>query len=148
MTHAAGPAGPSGAPTVRIAHGGRRSTKPWQILSAIALLAMGGIHLWLVFNGTGGVLGNLFILNAIGALVLAVAVVVTRGELLAISVVLGLLFLAGTLAALVLALTVGLFGIRSSLDYDLAPTTLVVESIGTLVLLVTTVLVLRQRRRV
>ncbi|GAA4889862.1 hypothetical protein [Actinomycetospora straminea] len=148
MTHAAGPVGPGGAPTVRIAQGGRRSTMPWQVLSAIALLAMGGIHLWLVFNGTGGVLGNLFVLNAIGALILAIAVVITRGELLAVSVVLGLLFLAGTLAALVLALTVGLFGIRSSLDYDLAPTTLVVESVGVVVLLVTTVLVLRRRRRI
>ena len=49
----------------------------------------------------------------------------------------------GTLLSLVLALTVGLFGLRSSLDYELAPTTLVVESIGTIVLLVTTVLVFR-----
>jgi hypothetical protein len=117
----------------------------WQALSALFLLAMGGIHLYLVFHGTGGVLGILFILNFIGGLVLAVAVVVARGWLLPVVSVLGLLFLAGTLLALVLALTVGLFGIRSSLSYELAPTTLVVESIGTIVLAVTTAIVLRPR---
>jgi hypothetical protein len=118
----------------------------WRGLSALLLLAMGGIHLYLVFHGTGGILGILFVLNAVGGLVLAIAMVVARGWLLPVASVLSLLFMAGTLLALVLALTVGLFGIRSSLDYDLAPTTLVVESIGTLVLAVTTVLVLRSRR--
>ncbi|WP_165825537.1 hypothetical protein [Actinomycetospora cinnamomea] len=117
----------------------------WRALSAVFLLAMGGIHLYLVFNGTGGVLGDLFVLNAIGGLVLAVAILAARGRLVPVATVLGLLFLGGSWLALVLALTVGLFGIRSSLDYDLAPTTLVVETIGTVVLAVTTVLVLRRR---
>ncbi len=126
----------------------QRSVLVWQALSALFLLAMGGIHLYLVFNGTGGILGTMFVLNFVGGLVLAVAVLAARGWLLPVAAVLGLLFMAGTLLALVLALTVGLFGIRSSLDYDLAPTTLVVESIGTLVLAVTTVVVLRARRAV
>jgi hypothetical protein len=145
MSSTAGPLGPSDAPTVRI-HRGRpqRSTMVWQGLSALALLAMGGIHLYLALTSTGGILGVLFVLNAIGGLVLAVAVLVLRGWLLATATVLALLFLAGTLLSLVLALTVGLFGIESSLDYELAPTTLVVESVGVLVLLVTTVLVLRR----
>jgi hypothetical protein len=120
----------------------------WQALSALFLLAMGGIHLYLVFNGTGGILGTMFVLNFVGGLVLATAIVVARGWLLPVVSVLSLLFMAGTLLSLLLALTVGLFGIRSSLDYDLAPTTLVVESIGTLVLAVTTVVVLRARRAV
>jgi hypothetical protein len=118
----------------------------WQALSALFLLAMGGIHLYLVFHGTGGILGIMFTLNFAGGLVLAVAVLAARGWLLPVTTVLGLLFMAGTLLALVLALTVGLFGIRSSLDYELAPTTLVVESVGTVVLAVTTALVLRARR--
>ena len=126
----------------------QRSTLVWQALSALFLLAMGGIHLYLVFNGTGGILGILFTLNFVGGLVMAVAIVVARGWLLPVVSVLSLLFMAGTLLSLLLALTVGLFGIRSSLDYDLAPTTLVVESIGTLVLAVTTVVVLRARRAV
>jgi hypothetical protein len=124
----------------------QRSVMIWQAVSALFLLAMGGIHLYLVFHGTGGILGILFVLNFVGGLVLAIAMVVVRGWLLPVASVLSLLFMAGTLLALVLALTVGLFGIRSSLDYDLAPTTLVVESIGTVVLAVTTGLVLRVRR--
>ena len=118
----------------------------WRGLSALSLLAMGGLHLYLVATSTGGVLGVLFGLNAAGGLVLAIAVVVLRGRLLRAATVLALLFMAGSWLALVLALTVGLFGIRSSLDYELAPTTLVVESLGTVVLLVTTVLVLRRPR--
>jgi hypothetical protein len=119
---AAGPPGPSGGATAS-------PPRVWQLLSAL--------------SSTGGLLGTLFILNAIGGLVLAIAIVVLRGQLLLVASVLGLLFIAGTLLSLVLALTVGLFGIRSSLDYELAPTTLVVESIGTIVLAVTTVLVFR-----
>ncbi|OLT02134.1 hypothetical protein BJF90_05150 [Pseudonocardia sp. CNS-004] len=125
--------------------GARRGSSFWQALSALFLLAMGGIHLYLALTGTGGILGVLFVLNFVGGLVLAAAVLLARGRLLAVASVLGLLFMAGTLLALVLALTVGLFGIRSSLSYDLAPTTLVVESIGTVVLLITTAVVLRRR---
>jgi hypothetical protein len=126
----------------------QRSLMVWQVLSALFLLAMGGIHLYLVFNGTGGILGRLFVLNFVGGLVLAIAMVVLRRRLLAVASVLSLLFMFGTLLALVLALTVGLFGIRSSLSYDLAPTTLVVESIGTIVLAVTTALAFRAQRAV
>lgn len=125
---------------------GTRTLVVWQALSAIALLAMAGIHLYLRFKSTGGVLGALFVLNAIGGLVLAIAMIVLRGRLLRVASVLSLLFLGGTLLALVLALTVGLFGIRSSLAFELATTTLVVESIGAVVLLVTTVLLVRRRQ--
>ena len=118
----------------------------WQLLSAILLLVMGGIHLYLVFNGVGGLLGVLFVLNAIGALVLAIAMTVLRGRLLSLATVLSLLFMVGTLLALVLALTVGLFGIHEDLGFQLVPTTLVVETIGTIVLAVTSTLVFRSRR--
>lgn len=136
MSHAAHPARPASSSS--------RSVMVWRLLSALALLAMGGIHLYLVLTSTGGVLGMLFVLNAIGGLVLAIAITVLQGRLLQVATVLGLLFMAGTLAALVISLTVGLFGIESSLDYALAPTTLVVESVGTIVLLITTALVLRR----
>jgi hypothetical protein len=136
MSHAAHPARPVSSSS--------RSVMVWRLLSALALLAMGGIHLYLVLTSTGGVLGMLFVLNAIGGLVLAIAITVLQGRLLQVATVLGLLFMAGTLAALVIALTVGLFGIESSLDYALAPTTLVVESVGTIVLLITTAFVLRR----
>ena len=118
----------------------------WQVVSAIFLLAMGGIHLYLALNGVSGVLGFMFILNAVGALTLAIAIVVLRRQLLLAACVLSVLFMAGTLLALVLALTVGLFGVGETLQGRLVPTTLVVESIGLVVLLVTTALVARRRR--
>jgi len=124
----------------------RGALMTWRLLGAIMLLAMGGIHLYLVFHGVGGLLGTLFVLNVIGALVLASAIMVLCGRLLSLATVLSLLFMVGTLLALVLALTVGLFGIHEVLSFTLVPTTLVVESIGTIVLAVTVVLVLRSRR--
>jgi hypothetical protein len=123
-----------------------RTLMAWRLLSAIMLLLMGGIHLYLVSYGVGGVLGALFMLNAVGALVLATAVVVLRGRLLSLATLLSLLFMVGTLFSLVLALTVGLFGIHEVLSFKLVPTTLVVESIGTIILAVTVALVLRSRR--
>ena len=123
-----------------------RTLMAWRLLSAIMLLVMGGIHLYLVFEGVGGSLGVLFVLNAVGALVLAIAIIVLRGRLLSLATGLSLLFMVGTLLALVLALTVGLFGIHEVLSFKLVPTTLVVESIGTIILAVTVALVLRSRR--
>jgi hypothetical protein len=123
-----------------------RTLMVWRLLSAIVLLAMGGIHLYLVFYGVGGLLGTLFVLNAVGALVLAIAVLVLHGRLLLLATVLSFLFLVGTLVSLVLALTVGLFGIHEQMSFTLVPTTLVVESIGAIILAVTGVLVLRSQR--
>lgn len=118
----------------------------WRILSGVALLAMAGIHLYLVFDGVGGLLGVLFVLNTIGGVVLAIATVAAPRRFLLPVSVLSLLFMVGTLLALVLALTVGLFGITETLDFTLVPTTLVVESIGSVVLAVTTALAVRLRR--
>ena len=125
---------------------GQRSLMAWQVLSALFLLAMGGIHLYLALTGVNGLLGILFVLNAVGALALAIAMVVLRRRLLLVACVLSVLFMAGTLLSLVLALTVGLFGIGETLHGRLVPTALVVESIGVVVLLVTIALVVRGRR--
>lgn len=116
-----------------------------RILSAVALLAAGGIHLYLVFNGVGGILGVMFVLNAVGALVLAMGMLFLRGRLLQLATVLSLLFLIATLLALILALTVGLFGITETWDFMLVPETVIVESIGIVLLAVTTVMVLRPK---
>jgi|SRR5689334_6188650 len=122
----------------------------WQVLSALLLLAMAGIHLYLVvFAGVGGLLGTLFILNGIGGLILAIAILAARRGLLALVSGLGLLFMGGTLLGLVIALTVpaGLLGIHESIHTQLVPTTLVVESIGVIILAVTSTLALRARPR-
>ena len=139
-------AGSGGASAGAGGRGEQRSPIVWQVLSAFLLLAMGGIHLFLVFQWAGGLLGVLFVLNAIGGLVLAIAMLATRRRLLRLASLLSLVFMAGTLLALVLALTVGLFGIRETLDFQLVPTTLVVESVGTVVLAVTTAIAFRARR--
>lgn len=117
-----------------------------RILSAVLLLAAGAIHLYLVFNGVGGFLGVMFTLNFVAGVVLAIAMVVLRGRLLQAATVLSLLFLIATLGALVLALTVGLFGIHQDWNFMLVPETVIVESIGIVVLAVTTVMVLRKPR--
>jgi small-conductance mechanosensitive channel len=127
-------------------NGWQRSPIVWQVLSAVLLLAMGGIHLSLVFQWARGLLGVLFVLNAIGGLVLAIAMLAARRRLLRLASLLSLLFMAGTLLALVLALTVGLFGITEQLSTALVVTTLIVESIGTVVLAVTTALSFGTRR--
>jgi hypothetical protein len=126
--------------------GARRTLLSWQVLSTLFLLAMGGIHLYLVLHGVRGVLGALFVMNVIGAFVLAIAMIVLRRRLLLLACVLSLLFMVGTLLALVLALTLGLFGIHETLHFQLVPTTLVVESVGTVILVVTTAQVRRLHR--
>jgi hypothetical protein len=132
--------------SLRSAGVSHRTLMAARLLSAVMLLVMGGIHLYLVLYGVRGLLGALFVLNAVGALVLAIAVIVLRGRLRLLALVLSLLFMVGTLLSLVLALTVGLFGIHEVLSFTLVPTTLVVESIGTVILAVTVALVSRSRR--
>ena len=117
-----------------------------QILSAIVLISIAGIHLFLVFDGVGGVLGVLFILNAISGIVLGVGMLALRGRLVQLASGLSLLFVIASLLSLVLALTVGLFGITETWTFTLVPQTLVVDGIGIVVLAVTSALTLRARR--
>ncbi|WP_396656199.1 hypothetical protein [Microbacterium sp.] len=114
-----------------------------RIVSAVLLLAAGGIHLFLVVWGVGGILGVMFVLNGIAGIVLAIAMLVVRGRLLQWATVLSLLFMIASLLALILALTVGLFGITETWDFMLVRETVIVESIGVVVLAVTTFVVLR-----
>ncbi len=114
-----------------------------RILSAIVLVAVGGIHLFLVFDGVGGVLGVLFVLNAIAGLVLAIGMLVLRGRLLVITGILSVLFVLATLVALLLALTVGLFGITETWDFTLVPESVIIESIGVVVLAIATLVAVR-----
>ena len=126
---------------------GNGQTLRWaiRILSAIVLLDVGGIHVFLVFDGVGGLLGVLFVLNAIAALVLAIGMLALRGRLLRWATVLSLLFLVATLLSLILALTVGLFGITEVWTFTLVPQTVVIESIGIVVLAIATGVLVRRR---
>jgi hypothetical protein len=126
--------------------GRRRGLVVWKVLAALLLLAMGGIHLYLALSGVGGVLGVLFLLNAVGGVALAIAMIAAPPRLLLLASVLSVLLMAGTMLALVLALTVGLFGITETFSARLVPTTLLVESIGLVVLAVTIDLAAQARR--
>lgn len=123
-----------------------RATRVAKVLSAILLLAVGGIHLFLVFDGVGGTLGVLFVFNAVAAVVLAIGMLALRGRLQKLATVLGLLFLLASLASLLLALTVGLFGIHEVWTFTLVPQTVVVDAIGIVVLGIRSVAVLRSPR--
>ena len=125
---------------------GRGLLRIMQILSAIVLFAIAAIHLFLVFDGVGGVLGVLFILNAVAGVVLAVGMLALHRGMLAIASVLSLLFIIASLVALLMALTVGLFGIREIWTFTLVPETIVVEAIGVVVLAITSAVALRTRR--
>jgi len=121
--------------------------KVTRILGGILLLAIAGIHLFLVFDGVGGVLGVLFILNSIAAIVLAIGMFALRGALVKFVVVLSLLFIIASLVSLLLALTVGLFGIHETWTFTLVPETIIVEAIGILVLVVASAAALGRRAR-
>ncbi len=118
-------------------------TRTLRIASAILLLAIGGIHLFLVIVGAGGLLVAPFLLNGVAGIALAIGMVALRGRLLLLATVLGLLFAIASLLALVLALTVGLFGIHEHWTFLLVPQTVVVDSVAIVVLAMTSVLMLR-----
>ncbi|GAA4345017.1 hypothetical protein [Microbacterium rhizosphaerae] len=120
-----------------------------RILSALVLLVVGGIHLFLVFDGVGGLLGVMFVLNAIAAVVLTIGMLALRGRLVQICVVLSLLFVIATLAALLLALTVGLpFNIHETWTFTLVPQTVIIESVGIVILAIATAVLVRTPKRV
>jgi hypothetical protein len=124
---------------------GQGPLRVMRILSAIVLFVIGGIHLFLVFDGVGGALGASFILNAIAGIVLGIGMLTLRGRFLILDAVLGLLFIIASLIALLLALTVGLFGIHEVWTFTLVPETVIVEAIGIVVLGVTSAMALRVR---
>ncbi len=107
-----------------------------RILGAALTAVMGGIHLNLWVDGYRDIptIGVLFLLNGIGAVLLAIALLVTPVRALGTVSGAAALFTAGTLAALLASLTVGVFGFREYLGDPLVVTTIIVEAAGTVVL--------------
>ena len=118
-----------------------------RIVAAVLLLAIGGIHLFLVLDGVGGILGVLFVLNGVAGAALAIGLLVLRGRRLLAAAVLGLLFAVASLAALLLALTVGLFGITETWTFTLVPETVVVDAVAVVVLAAATAAIARTAGR-
>jgi hypothetical protein len=107
-----------------------------------------GIHLYLWFDGFRDVetIGTLFLLNAIGGFILALALILAPARFLAGVAALGALYAVSVLGALILSLTVGLFGLQESIETDQVINTLIINSAAVLILGALTVIALRQRR--
>lgn len=118
-----------------------------RLAAAGTAVAMGAIHLHLWYDGYRylDTIGTLFLLNAIGAGLLALSLLFTPTRLLPILATLGALLTAGTLAALIVSLTSGLFGFQETLDANLVKPTLAIEAAGC-VLLVALALLSRRGR--
>lgn len=86
-----------------------------RIIGAVAALVSAAVHLWLWFEGVRdqGIVGDGFLVNAVGGAVIAILLVTWRHWI-------PLFLLAGfgatTLGAFIVSTTVGLFGIHASWD--------------------------------
>jgi hypothetical protein len=126
----------------------RTLTLSVRVVGAAMLVATGWIHLDLWLDGYRALpwIGPLFLANVVLAALAAVAVLVAPTRWLPwVALLAGLLEL-GTLGALVLSLTVGLFGFVESLRATLVVPTILVESVGFLVLAGYAVVVLARQR--
>lgn len=114
----------------------RAVTLAVRVVGAALLLAMGGIHLKLWFDGYRDIawIGPLFLVNAVLTVPAAAAVLLAPRRWLPWVALLAGLFALGTLGGLVLSLTVGLFGFFESLSAPLVVPTIVVESAAFLLL--------------
>lgn len=115
-----------------------------RIVGAALIGWSAGIHLELWSEGYRDIatIGPLFLLQVISGVVLALALLAVPTRFLLITSGLGALFMIGSLGALVLSLTVGLFGFTESTNAEQVTTTIVVETVGFLVLALLTVLLL------
>jgi hypothetical protein len=122
-------------------------TAGW-LLGVCLTIAMGLIHLrvWLDGYRELPIIGPLFILNAIGSGVLAVALLTVPARLRSLAAIMTALFTAGTLMGLVLSLTVGLFGMHEVMQAPFVVPTLVIETAGVVVLLLIAALHHRRQR--
>ena len=108
-----------------------------RVLGAALLLGNGWVHWHLddIGYSTVPTIGPLFRLDGVTAVLLAVAVLVTPLPWWRLACAAGALMQIGTLAALGLSLTVGVLGFNETLDApDLVPS-VIVESLGFVVLL-------------
>ena len=107
-----------------------------RVVGALLLVAAGAIHLYLWSTGYDSIdwIGPLFLVNAVGAFLLAVAVLAAPRRLLFWPAGAGALLQIGTLGGLILASTVGLFGFVESTAASYYWESVIVESVGFVVL--------------
>lgn len=112
------------------------ATLPVRVGGAAVLLATAGIHLYLWSQGYRDILwiGPLFLLDAIGGAVLALAVLAAPSRWLFLVCAAGALLELGTLGGLLLSTTVGFLGFVETWQAPWAVTSAVVEAAGVLLL--------------
>jgi hypothetical protein len=103
------------------------------------------VHLWDIAYRNVATLGPLFLVQAIAAFVIAVAVLATR-HILAVAA--GLALVAGTIVGFIMARTLGIFGFKLGFSSGLANTVLIIEIVAVIMLAVTGALLLRRRQPV
>jgi hypothetical protein len=112
-------------------------------LAAALILAIGAVHLYLWFRSYRdiAVIGPLFLLNAVGALLISGGLVWKPEGIVAL---IGLAFAAGTLGAFAISTTAGLFGFVTGWDAS-AVVAAIVEALAVVVLGVWWALTRRKR---
>ena len=117
--------------------------RPLRFVGAGFILLNGGVHLYLWDHAYRQirVIGPLFVLNAIAALLISVALV-WKPE--GITALLGLALSAGTFGAFMLAVTAGLFGFTAG--WDLNAVLGAVAEIGAMLVLCSWWMVTRRKR--
>jgi hypothetical protein len=108
-----------------------------RVVGALLLAGIAWVHadLWLDGYRDIPTIGWLFLMNVVGAAVLAVAVLVAPRRFLALVALAGAALAAGTAAGLLLSTKVELFGFRESLEAQSARLSLWLEAAATVVLL-------------
>lgn len=107
-----------------------------RLAGTVLVAANATIHLYLWVDGYRYIdaIGPLFLLNLVSGAVLALALALAPSRFVFLAAVAGALFLAGTLAALLTSLNAEIFGFRESWSAPLVKPTLIVCSVGVLVL--------------
>jgi hypothetical protein len=126
----------------------RRPAWLWLLFLADAglMIASGLIHLhlWDIAYRHVKTLDQLFLVQVVAALVLAVALLVTRHLLVVLA---SLLLMAGTIVGFLLARSVGIFGFKLTFSSGLANTVLIIEIAAVILLAITGLLVRRADTR-
>jgi hypothetical protein len=130
---------------------GRRRRRPaslWLLFLADAglMIASGLIHLhlWDIAYRHVKTLDQLFLVQVVAALLLAVALLVTRHLLVVLA---SLLLMAGTIVGFLLARSVGIFGFKLTFTSGLANTVLIIEIAAVILLAITALLIRRADTR-
>jgi hypothetical protein len=116
------------------------------VVDAGLMIASGAIHLhlWDIAYRHVKTLGPLFLVQACAALVIALAVLITR-HILAVAA--GLALCGGTIVGFILARTIGIFGFKLTFSSGLANLVLVIEILAIITLALTGAVLLRERSR-